>query len=1312
MSELNAPRPPRFRHGLHGLIALLPLLLIGAAARAQPAEHPLMVGAVGAKPILMVTLDNSGSMAFPMQDDYNITQQDYGSGGQIVHGGYWQAMRSSEANPLYYNPRVTYRPRVDALGQPVPVNDGLVFVSNQDSVGYSRYLFAPSRESLRDTPALVVRSDELPRPTYDLAQLQDSTQFWSAFTNGAISAYVPRHVKLTAADVRTGAPPVFSYVVCSRLGFKGVPLNRPDLARNIGGQFCDAGTTVDVVYGSQASIPLPSDHHRSDCGPASCTTAQETANILTWFRYHRDRMSAAATALGLALSDKRLDRQVRIGYLPINDLGSAIGLRPGVTVDKPKVLRGARDWQTGSADNQALYDWLYFSTPFGGTPLHNAIDKVAGYLRVPADALENPWARDPGKPAGATNPEMSCRRAYNLVLSDGGWSNGTATNGGSDDDSQAGKTFTGTGRNGLPPPALAYDPKGSASPRGLYIPYPGVSSGTLADLTAHYHWNEDLRPNLANEVPTQPGKPTFWQNMTTYTVGYMVQPSGKMRRLDGSLATSGLTFEQIDQYRAQFLQNPGTATPPSWPTVTNTAADLPPAHIDDFIQAGYTGGARSFSIYKTEDLLTVFNAILADILNASGNDAGIALGTTSAGSVEGSLATRLRYGVTYRTNDNAGDVTAMRLDAKGEPLLLDQNASGQALSPASTTYWSAQAMLPPPDQRKVYSLDDNGSGFEFKGALTNLPAGIRAYLQAGARAAYLPGGPGFVDYLRGKDPVVDTANQLYRLRGSSRMGAIVNSPPVLQSAAQHLGYDDPASTVSGKTAYAGFLAQTGPLSDTLFVATNAGVVHALDAAQGSERAAYMPRRSMKRLLDQADSDRGFRYVLDGPLSLNDVYDGRSWTPLVVGSGGRGERLVYGLRAPKDAPDTDPLTAANFLWETGPDAMDTANDGDNTPFASGHMTTPARSGQTDSGDWVVVLSSGHYNGQADGGRHGLVVLNALTGAVIRTIALPAAYPAGRGLGGVTLVRDARWRVVAAYAGDANGHLWRFDLRGAPANWKVAYGQPLFTTEHHRPIYGAPAWQAHPGGGTIVVVGTGMLLDDSDPGDTAQRESVYGIWDPTSRQDGTPDPAFVPVTADQLLQQDMLEQQAEVGGNRFYRLTRRKIDWTAHPPAYRGWKFMLGGRYAGERSIAPVVNAGSSVVLTTVVINQSSAGAENCETPATPLSAVYVFNALDGEGKPAFDVDHDGRLDAVSAVFSTTGGFGRGSGFVNRLTPSEMSAAQKGLTRVAGRDGEAPPENTSCLGGRWSIVGLGGALDSGVNCPGRWSRQQYTLTRLPQ
>src|SRR5262249_10222744 len=99
-------------------------------------------------------------------------------------------------------------------------------------------------------------------------------------------------------------------------------------------------------------------------------------------------------------------------------------------------------------------------------------------------------------------------------------------------------------------------------------------------------------------------------------------------------------------------------------------------------------------------------------------------------------------------------------------------------------------------------------------------------------------------------------------------------------------------------------------------------------------------------------------------------------------------------------------------------------------------------------------------------------------------------------------DANRQLIAVYAGDLLGNMWKFDL-GSPdkTNWKVAYSTtPIFTTrgpaigssDKAQPIFAKPLLRVHPDGGDMVLFGTGKLFA---PGDRENQDvqSFYGIWD---------------------------------------------------------------------------------------------------------------------------------------------------------------------------------------------------------------------------
>lgn len=422
-----------------------------------------------------------------------------------------------------------------------------------------------------------------------------------------------------------------------------------------------------------------------------------------------------------------------------------------------------------------------------------------------------------------------------------------------------------------------------------------------------------------------------------------------------------------------------------------------------------------------------------------------------------------------------------------------------------------------------------------------------------------------------------------------------------------------------------------------------------------------------------------------------------------------------------------------------------------------MVNPARSGQTEDmpnstngqrGRWIVAINNGHYNGVAGGDKAGLVVLDALTGDVIRTIPLPSGYSAGRGLSGVTLLRNynLNHRVVAAYAGDANGHLWKFNLTGAPSNWSVEHNRPLFTVPGNRPIFGAPAWQPHDlknpwSDGFMVVFATGMMLEEGDLDDMGA-QAIYGIWD-QQNVDGS---MANNVTPTEVLPTELQQQrvQATTGAVRngvtYYGITDNAIDWNTQ----RGWFMPLENPHQtdvalqpGERSIAEVQNVGTSVLITTTVLRRP-ASTEMCTINDLPANYVYLLDARTASAtrSRSFDVTGDTRLDPFAVAFMPSGGFTRGvsvTKFYSRAdgtplstyslpTPTNASDPYidpdvMGRPMGIGADGEyedpAKSGRSSCRNIRVAILGTEtNSLRGGVSCPTTgWSRTQFQLSAPP-
>lgn len=1239
---------------------------VSAWAATSPSQVPLFSAVPGAKPNLMLAIDNSGSMDWEVQEGYNEPNNDCPKSGRYCDNKYgWYAKRSSSVNTQYYNPSTTYLPRVNANGT-AQVNP-LVFVDNQSTDG---------------------------------------------------NYYYP--IKYKAYSTAVSASGKFTYVLCVS-------------------NDCSSGrSVVDITWPVSGSIALPAAHNRTDCGVnvTTCTQAKELQNILNWYYWYRSRSSAVSTAIGQALG--AYENKFRIGYIQYNNRdGSA----------STSIIRGVRYFRDDSGDasknwKTQLYTWLYALDPNGGTSSHQALSLAADYYSGTGNyggssnvrsIFGNPWKNDPEKTEAENKSEdLSCRRSFAIVLSDGAWNQNTSINAETKWASINGLPFTGNpGGNSA---SLRYYPSGAVGwnsstletklkARNLYIPYSdgGISSRGLSDLAANLFWNKDFSLLDNNVLPLDAQhNPTFWQNMTTYTIGWGLTPSGDLG------VSGGLTWDQITKYNNDWLSGVATPLKPRWSdggsgVNLNSSSTGDSLRVNDFIRAGYTGGGRAYSVYSGDDVRKAIDNALSSMVG-SGNDAGVAVSGNS--SEFQSLENQYKYTTEYKTVNNSGDIKAFRLNANGGYLDLDVSGKPQ---PA----WSANALMPALANRKIFALanyDPAAPASATRLAMTStttlsgLPSDLQALLQTNSLQKT---DASFIRYLLGEDPQRDTIGTVYRSR-IAPIGASVNSPPVFVGGRINMGYDT-YGAVDGKGGYAAYRTNKQALPPTIFAATNNGKVHVLNAAKsdttvagvkaGEELAEFMPKGSMAAQVDLANEAFRFRYTLDGPLAEQDVYDKGAtppkWRQLVLGTGGRAGSFMYGLESPMNTGNRTP-TKENFLWEVN---AQTEGYGD-----MANMTNQSTAGQLDDGTWVMLTGSGQY--PSSGKKVGLYVVNALTGKLVKFIPLPTGWGndiagGNRGLGGVVAVRDTNRKVVAAFAGDANGNLWRFDLR--TASFAVSYGKPLFTTPGGKgePIYATPTFQTHPGDGSactsstttqcgaIVVVGTGILLDENDLDQPATRQAIYGIWDKTPIGDndatGTGN-----VTAADLVEQTINLASAKDGsgletGKKFYQVSSNKVDWKTQ----RGWLMKLGvipfsgAMTNGERVVGDPSNLGSSVIVTSFLPEDKNLTIESCTATGSLPNIIYTLDALTGKNKNSYDVNADGTFDAYSIVSIPDGGFTRGNVSTRNLV---------------GQPNEGSPDlkpTTDCTSETGFLTGVGGTQKVGDGCdsPKSWRRSWRSVVTPP-
>jgi type IV pilus assembly protein PilY1 len=441
-----------------------------------------------------------------------------------------------------------------------------------------------------------------------------------------------------------------------------------------------------------------------------------------------------------------------------------------------------------------------------------------------------------------------------------------------------------------------------------------------------------------------------------------------------------------------------------------------------------------------------------------------------------------------------------------------------------------------------------------------------------------------IAYLRGdrskERSAIPPGNLRDRPRGanSNVLGSIVNSSP-LYVKDDDFALDLLPTGTPGRDTYQAFVRANAGVGGApgrtplIWVGSNGGMFHAFNADTGVEVFAYVPRAVIRNLPELTRPDYEHRYFVDGVPASGDAFiapngiGAPSWRTVVVSSLGAGGRSVFAI----DATDPATLGAGSILWERD----ETSLSGSDYQYL-GHVFGPAFTARAKNGKWVAVFGNGP---ESDNKRAALFIVDLETGSPIRIIDTGDGDSANpNGLSTPAPVFDANQQLIAVYAGDLRGNLWKFDLSAASeGSWSVALGgQPLFQARgpagQRQPIFARPLLRRHPLGGTMVIFGTGKLFSPGDKDDTAV-QTLYGVWDK---------PSAVPVSDSFRSGTDMVQQAIKqkdvfdpsVAGDEptNYRLTNFPVDYGA---GKRGWYLDLGVQYAVAGT---AVNRASAVVVT--------------------------------------------------------------------------------------------------------------------------------------
>lgn len=912
----------------------------------------------------------------------------------------------------------------------------------------------------------------------------------------------------------------------------------------IGGTGCvsaDAATNVSCfekveIKSTVASYPKFSSE-RTECA-TTCTYAQEIQNFANWFQFWRSRTLLARGGTGAAFSKQ--ESSLRVGFATLNAPSKTIN-----GVSSSVIVAGVTPDFAGT-NRESFYNELYkYPAYLNGTPLRAAMDKVGQYFKR-TDA-GGPWQNT----VNDTNSgQASCRQNYHIMMTDGTWNgNGASVATGNVDGTN------GTLRTAADGSTFKYGISGSTlkDAAGNVTTttdkqYADTYSDTLADV-AMYYWVNDLRSDWTDQskknVPTNPADPAFWQHLVTYTVGL-----GVVGTLDPATDLPGLKdgTKQWSQPAADSTNN-----------------------VDDLWHAAVNGRGQYFSARNPKQFGESLASALADIASRVGSAAAVATSNNTLGS-----NTKL-YTSSYRTDNWSG-----KLEQKAV------NATTGAV--AITNDWDTDNWTVNSATRKVYTTAASGTGgIEFQ--YTNLAADDKTVFN-NATADYLPTvvtGTNIVDYIRGDKSL---ENNPFRIR-KYVLGDLVNSDPQYVREGKDGGYVFLPTGSVGKGSYQTFLNWKKDSSRvaTVYVGSNDGMLHAFDAAANDtsalERFAYIPKSVIPKLPQLAKKSYSHEFYVDGTVNVGDAAIGADisapWRMVLLGATGAGGKAVFAL----DVTDPAAFDQSKVLWERSSTIPTADSD-------MGYTMGVPQMGRMKDGTWVAVFGNGY---ESASGKAVLYVVNLKTGAILFK---KDTGTTSNGLSTPKLLINSDSTIKAAYAGDLQGNMWKFDFStpspGDPTKVEIAFsGAPLFSATDNstgsnlkQPITTQPQLYPHPENGIIVVFGTGKIYEDTDVTSTS-RQTLYGIWD----KDSAPSV----VTKTNLVQQSL----SKATGSMFYTIpSPQVVDWKTK----RGW-YMTLNVVSGERLVTDPIIFEDQVIFTTLIPGTST---DPCVTDG--LSTTLQLSPLNG------------------------------------------------------------------------------------------------------
>jgi type IV pilus assembly protein PilY1 len=735
----------------------------------------------------------------------------------------------------------------------------------------------------------------------------------------------------------------------------------------------------------------------------------------------------------------------------------------------------------------------------------------------------------------------------------------------------------------------------------------GTGAGRCLDDMAQYLYEGDLNPTLAGQ-----------QNAVTYTIGFGPDVAGStfledVARRGGGRAYVADSVENLtgvlQSIFAEVLQGGNTFTSPSVSVNafnrTQTTNEIYLSLFQPGENLRWLGNLKKYGIANGR------------IVDSSGADA-VEAGT-------GFLRSGARSFWTPGTDEADGN----RVEDGG-----------------------AASRLPTPATRNVYTyLPDVAD------ATRDLTAGVNAFTTANAaldatrlNTASADVEPAdLIDWARGVD-VLDQDGDGDRTAPTRLMGDPLHARPALVT-------------------YGGSTANPNAADSVVFVPTNDGMLHAIDARTGVELWSFIPPQLLGRLVDlyRNPVSPTRSYGLDGDvrvLKFDVNQDG-----VVDAAAGDRVWLFFGMRRGGShyySLDVTQRTQPSLRWMRGPGELPGIGETWSTPTIA---RVRVGGSATQNGENLVLIFGGGYDDAqqnyqytTDNSGNRVFMVDAQSGALLW-------YAGGPGATGtpdleldemthsipgrvVTLDIDGDAYADRMYAADMGGRVWRFDIwNGRGRGDGLVTGGVLATLggggtgdasiENNRRFYYAPdvALIQRRGADPYynLAIGSGYR---GHPLHTETRDRFYSIRDRN------------PFTK---LTQSQYESATPVRDADLVNITPTPAQTTV-PSNARGWKLemTLNGGWTGEKILAEALTVEGTILFT----SYQPVAASNVD-PCRPSNGINRAYALRVDtGLAAIDFNETGAVDVddMSTELQQTGIAGSVSLIFENVAASGATAGQ--------------------------------------------------------